>query len=297
MKKYVLNLCTCVLFLTVVPNLMWGQTLIKRYPHKADIVQLEPWQQVKMDSVEIRPGYVFWTIKDAEGNFVKRMLVRKYNTLIGGDPAWGQGVFSGKIGGLRGLAGRVKGYGNCCLPYARVSFIDGKDTTVLTCDAMGGFLWRTKRVPDTLWIHTEAAGYRLKWRFVQASQSYNNWLLIATRQILNRVNEVIVFSDKVQLVINGDTLEHRVPPISAGDINRVFVDSLLKNLPGASMKDGTLTVNGEPMNRLNLDSFGTVHEFIKKEQIKDLEEIKQEEKRQKSLRKEAKRRRAGKNSD
>ena len=61
---------------------------------------------------------------------------------------------------VRGIAGQVLSDKGGAVPYAHIYFIHRNDTIPLACNAIGGFVWESARVPDTLQIKVTAVGYK-----------------------------------------------------------------------------------------------------------------------------------------
>ena len=146
------------------------------------------------------------------------------------------------------------------MPYARVYFIDGTDTVKLTCDALGNFYWYAPRKPHKFKIRAMATGFKTYEReYNDYKLDYANYIGMSLKpdvkdeRELEELNKVILFPDKVQLVLRGDTVEHKMEVlkmIKEGD----FVGSLLRKLPGVSTANDVLTVNGVSIHSVEFNN-------------------------------------------
>jgi len=170
------------------------------------------------------------------------------------------GIVMGKMNpDVRGITGKViDGFkGGKGIPYAQVYLINEKkrkkDTVKLTCDVLGLFHWGTSRVPAKLKIRVEATGFKtLEWN---CGQDEGNTLAVRmareTEKIDEKLNEVIITAQKVYMVVKGDTLAYPAGPFTTFDGN--VVADLLKQLPGVSMENDQIRVNGEPISIIRVD--------------------------------------------
>ena len=152
---------------------------------------------------------------------------------------------------VRGLVGHVSSDKGGGVPYAHVFFMHGKDTIPLVCDAVGTFSWGVARVPDTLQVRVTAVGYKTL-DVSYSPKNQGNRLYIRMQQEAIALNEVIITAKKVYMVVKGDTLEYKADAFKTleGD----FVGTLLRGLPGVVMENGCLTVNGEPIHYVHVDT-------------------------------------------
>ena len=150
---------------------------------------------------------------------------------------------------IPGITGYVVGVGNYGgLPYARVCLIDGKDTVKLACDGIGSFCWKTDHLPDTVLVRVSATGFKT----LEQKCVPGRYLRPQLKQEVERLNEVTVLPDRVRVTLGGDTLEFQSGGLKTfeGD----FMGNFLRSLPGFSIDNGSLTVNGQLIHRVNLGS-------------------------------------------
>ena len=152
---------------------------------------------------------------------------------------------------IPGFVGYVVGVGNYGgLPYARVCLIDGKDTVKLACDGIGSFCWKTDHLPDTVLVRVSATGFKTLEK--KCAPRDGRYLRPQLKQEVERLNEVTVLPDRVRVTLGGDTLEFQSGGLKTfeGD----FMGNFLRSLPGFSIDNGSLTVNGQLIHRVNLGS-------------------------------------------
>jgi len=147
-----------------------------------------------------------------------------------------------------GIQGRVvDSTGRAGVPYAHVRFIQGKDTAVLACDAMGRFSWMVERVAEVVEVRVTAIGFKpFMGRY--SPKQHGTFIRIRMKQDVVALNEVIITRKKIYMIVKGDTLEYKAETFKTleGD----FIGRLLQKLPGVSLDHGSLTVNGQPISRV-----------------------------------------------
>ena len=110
---------------------------------------------------------------------------------------------------------------------------------------LGLFHWKTSRVPTRLKICVEATGFKpLEWNHGQDEQRNIFTIRMAreTEKIDEKLNEVIITAQKVYMVVKGDTLAYPAGPFTTFNSN--VVADLLKQLPGVSMENDQIRVDG-----------------------------------------------------
>ena len=151
------------------------------------------------------------------------------------------------------ISGRVMGNEGEGVPYARISFIIGKDTTTLTCDAIGTYIWETNRARRGMKVRVVAEGFEIFEKpYLWIDINLVSLIRLQRKKSIKKWNKVIVSRDGVQIKIGDKILDYGGPAFSnfEGD----WVGNLLRKLPGlfVSTENNRLTVNGEPIYGIDI---------------------------------------------
>ena len=139
------------------------------------------------------------------------------------------------------------------VPYAQICLVDGKDTVRLTCDALGNYFWKTDKIPELLEYHITTAGFEKCIYPYEPKHEGKNWISPYVDP-KKKLVEVIISTDKVEAILQGDTITFPVEnafKTFEGD----FAGDLLRGLPDFAMQNGFLTLKGQPVDCVHLKGY------------------------------------------
>jgi hypothetical protein len=172
------------------------------------------------------------------------------------------------------------------IPYARVCVIAGRDTIRLTSDAFGCCFWKTSKLISKCKFIVMAEGYEthVSEYYDETGRPRNIFLTTALwPKHFRGLTRAMIFDDKIQ-IIQGDTLTYPLQEGAVKPFEKDFAGNLLRSLPGVSMENGLLTINGKPihcvgMERENFSEYSynnMVDHLLQMEIVKDGERASEE---------------------
>lgn len=143
------------------------------------------------------------------------------------------------------------------LSLATITVFKAKDTAIITyrlSDPQGEF--RVPGIPLGLLCRVVItfSGYRVYRKEFELSEGQST-LDLGTISLVNdatSLDEVIVFAERPPVTVKKDTIEFNATAFKT--LPTALVEDLLKKLPGVDVdKEGNITVNGRPVNRILVD--------------------------------------------
>lgn len=135
---------------------------------------------------------------------------------------------------------------------ATVYLTSAKDSTVIgytISDRNGQFLFKIKPIQDSFYLKVSFIGYQDYKQEIRALSANTDMGSLLITNEANGLTEVVIKNEAPPIRIKKDTLEFNASSFKIRqDAN---VETLLKQLPGVAIdKDGKITVNGRPVNKI-----------------------------------------------